>query len=63
MAPHVAQPDPAPTHSLLRPARLYTREEVLGRPCPVPAEAGVYAWYFDRPPGATPVDNTHSIEG
>lgn len=38
---------------LLTPARLYTRDEVLDRPSPVPKVAGVYAWYFDElPPGA-----------
>jgi hypothetical protein len=35
---------------LLRPARLWTREEVLARPSPVPAAAGIYAWYFSPPP-------------
>jgi len=30
---------------LLNPARLWTRAEVLVRPCPVPREPGVYAWY------------------
>lgn len=35
---------------LLRPARLWSREEVLARPSPVPAESGVYAWYFSPVP-------------
>lgn len=33
--------------SLLAPSKLWTRAEVLARPCPVPASAGVYAWFFD----------------
>jgi hypothetical protein len=35
---------------LLRPARLWTREEVLARPSPVPAAAGICAWYFTALP-------------
>lgn len=31
-------------------ARLYTREEALGRPSPVPAGPGIYAWFFDELP-------------
>ena len=45
--------------SLLRPARLWTRDEVLARPSSVPPEAGVYAWYFRIPPGGAPVDHVH----
>jgi hypothetical protein len=52
-----------PIHPLLGPARLYTRAEVLARPCPVPAQPGVYAWYFDRAPGSTPLEGTHSMGG
>lgn len=41
------------TVELLQPTRLWSRAEVLARPCPVPRAAGVYAWYFrglDRVP-------------
>lgn len=31
---------------LLRPARLWSRGEVLSIPSPVPRSPGVYAWYF-----------------
>jgi hypothetical protein len=31
---------------LLRPEYLWSREEVLSRPSPVPRSPGVYAWYF-----------------
>ena len=34
---------------LLHPDRLYTALDVAGRPCPVPARPGVYAWYFTEP--------------
>ncbi len=45
---------------LLRPAKVWGREEVLGRPSPVPAAPGVYAWYFDVPPAGVPIDDCHS---
>jgi hypothetical protein len=48
---------------LLRPVMLYSRQEVLARPCPVPAEPGVYGWYFDRAPGVTPLAGTHVVDG
>jgi hypothetical protein len=32
--------------ALLRPSALWTREEVLSKPCPVPSGAGIYAWYI-----------------
>jgi SAM-dependent methyltransferase len=40
---------------LLRPARLWTRSEILSVPSPVPKAPGVYAWYFrslDMVPGS-----------
>lgn len=37
---------------LLDPLKLWSRAEVLTRPCPVPAEPGVYAWWIrEVPPG------------
>ncbi|RZE11408.1 GIY-YIG nuclease family protein [Streptomyces albidoflavus] len=32
------------------PDRLWSAQEVLVRPSPVPAVAGVYGWHFERPP-------------
>src|SRR5690349_13002148 len=32
--------------AITKPDRLWSREEVLSRPCPVPAASGVYGWYF-----------------
>src|SRR5215472_1924753 len=31
---------------LLRPVRLWSRQEVMLRPSPLPRASGVYAWYF-----------------
>ena len=43
--------------ALVRPTETFTRDDVLSRPCPVPAVPGVYAWYFDSaPPGVTTDD-------
>jgi GIY-YIG catalytic domain len=35
---------------LLNPRRLYSRQEVVGRTSVVPAEPGIYAWYFASSP-------------
>jgi hypothetical protein len=37
-------------NGLVRPARLWSRAEVLGRPSPVPSRPGVYGWYFKELP-------------
>lgn len=39
------------------------RSEVLGRPSPVPAKPGVYAWYFGRIPPGVDVTGCHQVEG
>lgn len=36
--------------ALISPPKLWRRSEVLQRPTPVPAAAGVYAWWFDELP-------------
>jgi hypothetical protein len=41
---------------LLTPPRLWSRDEVLARPCPVPREPGVYAWYFREIPPGVPTE-------
>ena len=53
----------AELHRLLQPPELFTRAEVLSRPCPVPAVAGVYAWYFTQAPPGVPTDGCHVTEG
>lgn len=50
---------PAQLQPLLEPSRLYSRAEILASPSPVPAEPGLYAWYFRRLPG--PVTAEHCI--
>jgi hypothetical protein len=48
---------------LLRPAVLHAAGAVLARPCPIPAAAGVYGWYFNPPPPGVPVDGCHIASG
>lgn len=45
---------------LLAPKHLYTREEVLERPSPVPKVSGMYAWYFDEVPPGVNVEGCHT---
>ncbi|WP_235509658.1 GIY-YIG nuclease family protein [Terrabacter sp. Soil811] len=52
----------AETRLLLSPIQLTTRGQVLSRPCPVPADPGVYAWYFDEAPPYVPLDGSHAID-
>jgi hypothetical protein len=40
----------AEVSGFLNPRRLYSRQEVLARPSPVPAAGGVYGWWFRRLP-------------
>ena len=42
--------------ALLEPAKIYCRMQVLSKPCSVPQERGLYAWYFKEIPGITPTD-------
>jgi hypothetical protein len=48
--------DLAKVVTLLTPTKLWTCTEVLARPCPVPASAGVYAWFFDSCPQGVPTE-------
>lgn len=45
---------------LTSPLKLWSRAEVLARPCPVPKRPGIYAWYFLEGPGS--VDVTGCLE-
>ena len=45
---------------LFQPERLWSRQEVLGRPSPVPRQPGVYAWYFREIPTHVDVANCHT---
>ncbi|MDL9938836.1 hypothetical protein QSJ18_18985 [Gordonia sp. ABSL1-1] len=45
-------------------ATLHTRDEVLSRPCPIPAARGVYGWWFDAlPSGAIDTSNCEKRDG
>ena len=50
--------------ALLEPPKLWTRADVIGvRPSPVPATAGVYAWYFGEVPGPIDTSRCHVHDG
>lgn len=49
--------------ALLRPDRLWSRDEVLGRPSAVPRVAGVYAWFFRTVPGTIDVSKCRRFDG
>ncbi|HEY0681618.1 MAG TPA: hypothetical protein VGD45_04760 [Steroidobacter sp.] len=49
--------------ALMKPERLWSRAEVRSRPSPVPRVAGVYAWYFLRPPAGVSTRDCHKIRG
>ncbi|MEN3539644.1 GIY-YIG nuclease family protein [Microbispora sp. ZYX-F-249] len=53
----------APEEALLNPVRLYKAEEIRSRDCPIPAAAGVYAWYFTSPPPNVPLEGCHERDG
>ena len=50
-------------NKLASPSQLLRRSEVLTRPCPVPRENGIYAWYFRTIPNNIPTDNCYDIGG
>ena len=45
------------------PTHIHSRAEVLGRPCPVPAQNGLYAWYFNNVPQVVIADGCSVIDG
>lgn len=49
--------------AFLSPSRLYTRSEVLIRPCPVPAAPGVYGWWFRQLPADMDTASCRSADG
>jgi hypothetical protein len=56
-------PIPHLIDALLRPDHLFTRQEVLSKPSPVPARPGVYAWYFREVPPGVPVEGCRRHHG
>jgi hypothetical protein len=43
--------------AFVAPARVFSRQDVLVRPSPVPARPGVYGWWFRRWPSLTSADH------
>ena len=48
---------------ILSPDNVWTREEVIARPCPVPWEAGIYGWYFRTCPADVPTSGCYEVSG
>lgn len=49
--------------ALLRPRTFFAGAEVMSRASPVPRQAGVYAWYFDKIPDKIDVSGCHTFGG
>lgn len=48
---------------LLNPPKLWSRDAILNqKPCPVPRERGVYAWYFRQTPSIVPTQGCHQYK-
>ena len=58
-----AQPFADVADKLTLPDRLWSRGDVLTRPCPVPATPGVYAWYFDGLSAIVPLRGCQEVRG
>ena len=43
--------------------RLYTPAEILARPCPIPATAGIYGWFFREVPPGIDAAGTYERDG
>ncbi|MCW2899286.1 MAG: hypothetical protein JWO67_1551 [Streptosporangiaceae bacterium] len=48
--------------AFLWPERLWSRNEVLSRPSPIPAVPGVYGWWFNRLPPLVDVSGCHRAD-
>lgn len=44
-------------HTFTGDTSLWSRDDVLTRPCPIPERPGVYGWWFDRVPAGVPVES------
>jgi hypothetical protein len=49
--------------ALIAPARLWTADDLQARASPIPAEPGVYAWYFTSIPPTVPIEGCHHWDG
>ena len=47
----------------VNPARVYSRQQVLSRPSPVPSAGGVYGWWFGRLPPLVIADHCRRHDG
>ena len=56
---HAMQPE---VDDFLSPATTWRRVDVLSRPSPVPARAGIYGWWFDELPARIDADNCRRFE-
>lgn len=52
----------ATVDSLLKPHKLLSRSDVLGKPSAVRGRPGLYAWYFDAVPGDIPTSGLHQSD-
>jgi hypothetical protein len=48
---------------ILTPDRVWSRDEVRSRPCPVPRRSGLYGWYFNAVPPGVPTDGCNRFDG
>ena len=48
---------------ILSPDKLWSRAEVLARPCPVPRESGLYGWYIREIPCGVPTSGCYEANG
>jgi hypothetical protein len=48
--------------SLIHPSRVWSRQEVLAKPCPILKQPGVYAWYFREVPPCIVADGCIKYE-
>ena len=49
--------------ALLHPKRLWSRDEVLHNPSPVPKKPGIYAWFFKEIPPGVPTTGCITCQG
>ena len=52
----------AEVDEFLSPTMMWRRDDVLSRPSPVPAKAGVYGWWFNELPAPLDAGKCHRIE-
>ena len=54
---------PESMQNIAVPDRVWSRAEVLCRPCPVPAVSGAYGWFFEEVPPRVITDTCIQFEG